>query len=52
MLYEVITEIAGYQPPEVALSSSAPGDTLEQRMLNAAKINILRLHDAKRNNFV
>jgi len=40
-------EIAGYQPPEVALSSSAPGDTLEQRMLNAAKINILRLHDAK-----
>jgi hypothetical protein len=25
----------------------APGDTTEQKLLNAAKINILRLHDAK-----
>ena len=25
----------------------APGDTLEQQLLNAAKINILRVHDAK-----
>jgi hypothetical protein len=27
--------------------SGAPGDTTEQKLLNAAKINILRLHDAK-----
>ncbi|WP_230970330.1 hypothetical protein [Nitrogeniibacter aestuarii] len=40
-------EIVGYVPPVVAESGQAPGDTLEQRMLNAAKINILRLHDAK-----
>lgn len=31
----------------VATIDNAPGDTSEQRLLNAAKINILRLHDAK-----
>jgi len=29
---------------------NAPGDTAEQKLLNAAKINILRLHDAKHGN--
>ncbi len=40
-------EIAGYVPPPVAELGNAPGDTQEQQLLNAAKINILRLHDAK-----
>lgn len=31
----------------VADIDSAPGDTAEQQLLNAAKINILRLHDTK-----
>jgi len=31
----------------VATIDTAPGDTAEQRLLNAAKLNILRLHDAK-----
>ncbi len=31
----------------VEIIESAPGDTTEQKLLNAAKINILRLHDAK-----
>jgi len=34
----------------VATIDSAPGDTAEQRLLNAAKLNILRLHDAKHGN--
>jgi hypothetical protein len=32
---------------DVATIDTAPGGTVEQRLLNAAKINILRLHDAK-----
>lgn len=32
---------------ELTTIDSAPGDTAEQRLLNAAKLNILRLHDAK-----
>ncbi len=32
---------------QVATIEMAPGDTTEQKLLNAAKINILRLHDAK-----
>lgn len=34
-------------PFQVATIDDAPGDTFEQKLLNAAKINILRLHDAK-----
>lgn len=30
-------------------ASNAPGNTIEQQVLNAAKINVLRLHDAKHN---
>jgi hypothetical protein len=40
-------EIPNYSAPDVMRLASAPGDTLEQQLLNAAKINILRLHDAK-----
>jgi hypothetical protein len=41
-------EIAGYRMPAVvSLDDNPPGDTLEQQLLNASKINILRLHDAK-----
>ena len=32
---------------EVVAIDTAPGDTAEQQLLNAAKMNILRLHDAK-----
>ena len=32
---------------DVEIIDTAPGDTTEQKLLNAAKINILRLHDAK-----
>ena len=32
---------------EVATIDDAPGDTIEQQLYNAAKINVLRLHDAK-----
>jgi hypothetical protein len=32
---------------EVVDIDSAPGETIEQKLLNAAKINILRLHDVK-----
>ncbi len=34
-------------PFQVATIDDAPGATAEQKLLNAAKINILRLHDAK-----
>ena len=40
-------EISGYVMPAVATLGVSPGDTEEQQLLNAAKINILRLHDAK-----
>ncbi len=32
---------------DVEMIETAPGETAEQKLLNAAKINILRLHDAK-----
>ena len=42
------TGAAVFQTPfQVATIDDAPGDTPEQKLLNAAKINILRLHDAK-----
>jgi hypothetical protein len=42
-------EIPEYQMPVVAElgDPDIPGETMEQQLLNAAKINILRLHDAK-----
>ena len=36
-----------YQPITTADLATVPGDTNDQLVLNAAKINILRLHDAK-----
>ena len=34
-------------PQTEQLTESVPGDTVEQQVLNVAKINILRLHDSK-----
>ena len=43
------TSLASVDFAYLSDATTAPGETPEQRVLNAAKINILRLHDAKHN---
>ena len=43
----IAATFAGVDFDVITDASGTPGDTAEQRVLNAAKINILRLHDAK-----